>query len=60
MSMGFSYPFESVLLECSKFRFVESGLVKRARAGRSPVLAMAIGAFGDVIPRLRLSGGGVG
>ena len=56
----FSYSFKAVLLESCKFRFIESSLVKRARAGGSPMFAMAIGAFGDVVPRLRLSGGSVG
>ena len=60
MSAGFSYPFESVLLQRSEFRFVEARLVEGARAGGSPVFAMTIGAFCDLVPRLRLSGGGVG
>ena len=59
MSAGFSYPFQSVLLQRSEFRFVEARLVKGACAGGSPMFAMTVGAFCDLIPRLRL-GGGVG
>ena len=60
MAAGFSYPFKTVLLESSKFRFIESSLVEWACAGGSPVLAMTVGAFDNIVPRLRLSGGSVG
>ena len=56
----FSYSFKAVLLEGRKFRFIESCLVERARAGGSPMLAMTVGALDDIVPRVRFSSGGVG
>ena len=56
---GFSYPFETVLLERSEFRLVEPCLVEGACTGSRPVFAMTIGAFDYVVPWLCLHSGGM-